>query len=85
MASVEILNMERIHFDHKGFEEYFETKFQSIYRPDDDSRYLVDAVEQILPLILNEVRPAVCLEIGSGSGYVINSISKSFGSKISQY
>lgn len=77
--------MERIRFDYKGFQEYFETTFQFIYRPDDDSKYLVDAVEQILPLIFDQVKPVVCLEIGSGSGYVINSISKSFGSKISKY
>lgn len=77
--------MERIRFDYKGFKEYFEGTFELIYRPDDDSKYLVDAVEQIRPLIFDQVKPAVCLEIGSGSGYVINSISKYFGSKISKY
>lgn len=77
--------MERIHFDHNGFEKYFESTFQHIYRPDDDSRYLVDAVEQLRPLIFDHVKPAVCLEIGSGSGYVINSISKNFGANISKY
>lgn len=77
--------MERIRFDYEGFEEYFEKAFQLIYRPDDDSKYLVDAVEEIQPLIFEHVKPAVCLEIGSGSGYVINSICKSFGSKISKY
>jgi len=77
--------MERIRFDHKGAEEYFEKAFPHIYRPDDDSRYLVDAVEQIQSLLFEHVKPSVCLEIGCGSGYVINSISKSFGSKIFKY
>lgn len=44
-----------------------------------------DAVEKLLPLIMNQVKPAVCLEIGSGSGFVINSIAKNFGSQISKY
>lgn len=77
--------MERIRFDQKGFEEYFNTVFQYVYRPDDDSKMLVDAVEQLEPLIFDHIIPLVCLEIGSGSGYVINSISKSFGNKIHKY
>ncbi|KAG4070631.1 hypothetical protein HA402_013551 [Bradysia odoriphaga] len=77
--------MERIRFDQKGFEDYFNEVFQFIYRPDDDSKMLVDAVERLESLIFDHIKPVVCLEIGSGSGYVINSISKNFGSKIYKY
>ncbi|KAJ6645525.1 Methyltransferase N6AMT1 [Pseudolycoriella hygida] len=77
--------MERIRFDHPNFKEFFESKLPFIYRPDDDSKNLVDAVEQIQPLIFDHVKPAICLEIGCGSGYVINSIAKSFGSMIVKY
>ncbi len=77
--------MQRIRFDHKGFKEYFDNTFNHIYRPDNDSQYLVDAVEQMETLLFDHVKPSVCLEIGCGSGYVINSISKSFGSKVVKY
>lgn len=77
--------MERIRFDQKEYTQFFETSFKTIYQPNDDSRYLVDAVEKMIPLIIDNVQPEVCLEIGCGSGVVINSIAKHFGANISKY
>lgn len=77
--------MERIHFNHQNLKDYFESAFPFIYRPDDDSKNLLNAVELIQPLLFDQVKPSVCLEIGCGSGYVINSIAKSFGAQIFKY
>ena len=70
--------VKRINFDNADYAKFFATSFEHIYRPDDDSRFLLDAVDTCWELINEKVKPKVCLEIGSGSGYVINSLSKTF-------
>ena len=45
------------------------------YEPSDDTYLLVEALRQDLPFINGTVRPRACLEVGTGSGYVITALA----------
>ena len=44
--------------------------FENVYEPAEDSFLLLDALEQELPMLQNELDPKIAVEIGSGSGII---------------
>lgn len=63
--------METPSIDHLTSEDY-----QNIYEPAEDSFLLLDALEKDLQFLQKNLKPRVCLEIGSGSGIIITSVAK---------
>lgn len=63
--------METPYITHISSEE-----FLHVYEPAEDSFLLLDALEADLPMLI-DADPAVCVEIGSGSGIVITAVAKS--------
>ncbi|KAI7686993.1 hypothetical protein SSS_03180 [Sarcoptes scabiei] len=53
----------------------FESYFENVYEPAEDTFILLDALESDLKLIEN-LKPLFCLEIGCGSGTIITSLAK---------
>jgi release factor glutamine methyltransferase len=49
--------------------------FEKVYEPAEDTFVFLDALENDLELILS-MKPSVCIEIGCGSGVVINFLTK---------
>lgn len=66
-------------------QEFFKDELKQIYCPAEDSFLLLDAVAKDLRFIRTKIRPKVCLEIGAGSGVVINSVAKTLGANSCQY
>lgn len=66
--------METPSIDHLTPEDY-----RHVYEPAQDSFLLLDALEEDLDFLRKELKPKVCLEIGSGSGIIITSVAKYVG------
>lgn len=50
--------------------------FEHIYEPAEDTFILMDSIEEDGPWLLENVKPVLCLEIGSGSGIVSSAVAK---------
>lgn len=55
--------------------------FKYVYEPAEDSFLLLDALEADLPYLAAS-KPAVCVEIGSGSGVIITALSKALSDSV---
>ncbi|XP_054166887.1 methyltransferase N6AMT1-like [Oppia nitens] len=53
----------------------FKDDFESVYEPSEDTFVLMDAIEKDL-MIIKEMDPLICVEVGCGSGAVITSVAK---------
>jgi len=49
--------------------------FENVYEPVEDSFVLLDALEKDLTFIETEIKPSLCVEIGSGSGIISTAIA----------
>ncbi|KAJ5072608.1 methyltransferase n6amt1 [Anaeramoeba ignava] len=52
--------------------------FQFVYEPSEDSFLLCEGIEKNINFIKEEIKPTICLEIGTGTGFVTCFVNKLF-------
>lgn len=60
--------------------DHIKTKdYQDVYDPVEDTYFLSDAIQADKSLLNNTVKPKICIEVGSGSGYISAVLSHVLG------